>query len=109
MRPLARPIIREVARRRGLSVADVTGKSRLQEHVEARLEIIARLRAIDLNLSHIARLLNRDRSTIAHHVFPDYKRRANARAMAAIRRKRAQGVAIGDPRACGMMYANQVI
>lgn len=80
MKVLGRDILKQVAGERGLSVEDVTGKSKRKELLLARLEIIARLRAAGFGIARMGRLLNRNHSTISHHVYPAYRARNMARA-----------------------------
>lgn len=67
-------ILEEVARERGVTVADLRGPSRRRRLVLARREAVVRLRRVDASSGfppftqeEVAGLLNRDRSTISYH------------------------------------------
>lgn len=57
-------IIRDVCIQRGMTRPELTGQSRLTEHIDARREAVRRLMAVGLSTTQIGRALNRDHSTI---------------------------------------------
>lgn len=80
MKVFGRDIVREVARQRGLTAHEIISRCRKPPFIAARLEVIARLRALDFPIAKIARLVRRDPSTVFHHTKPGYRERAIARA-----------------------------
>jgi DNA-binding transcriptional MerR regulator len=80
MKVFGRDILREVAQQRGLTTQEIIGRSKKPPFIAARLEVIARLRALDFPISKIARLVQRDHSTVFHHIKPGYRERAIERA-----------------------------
>lgn len=60
----ARRIIAAVAARHGVPVKDVLSNSRFMEHVRPRWEIMRHIRDRGIGLSRIARLLDRDHTTV---------------------------------------------
>lgn len=79
MKVFAADIVRQVARKRRLSVKDILSKRKLPAHVAARVEIIQRLRDLGLGCSRIARAVNRHHATVRHHFDPEYHARNIAR------------------------------
>lgn len=71
-----RQILQDVSRRRGVSVEQITGPSRLTEVAAARHEVMYLARCEDvrrklegevrLSTPHIGRFTNRDHSTVLH-------------------------------------------
>ena len=64
-----RSILADVAEAHGLTVAQVVGERRTQRFVRARVEVINRIdRELGWSTSRIAQLLNRDHTTVVHHL-----------------------------------------
>lgn len=85
-----RDIIREVAHKVGIPVTDILGKSQRAHLVDARIEIICRLKDLKFSNSQIGRLLQRNRSTIAYHTNLALRTRSNNRARVAMTMSRLQ-------------------
>ncbi len=95
MKIFGRDIIREVAREYRLRPDDITGRSRSSIFVKARIEAIHRLKAAGFNRCQTARLLNRDHTTILHHLNEKRREKSLARARRHHERRKAarQGIA----------------
>lgn len=76
MKVFGKDIIRQVARdHHGVTFDEIVSRSKAKAIMAARLDAIARLRANNFSVSAIGRLLNRDPSTITHHIYPGYRQR----------------------------------
>lgn len=85
-----RQIVNDVMKERRLGREDFF-TSRLAHHVRARKVAIKRLKAVGYNLSAIGRFMQRDPTTIAYWIRPEFRIRKNAYgcAYAAARRSQA--------------------
>lgn len=100
MKIFARDIVKQVAQERGLTVEQIVSRNKAPALLGARLEAIARLRALNFTMAHIARALERDPSTIYHHTNPRRRMRAIRRATRWYDRIRAErGMPAREPRA----------
>lgn len=89
MKTFGHEVLREIALRRGLTLAQIRSRRKVAPILAARIEAIARLRALGFGVAQIGRILHRDHSTISHHINPAYRERALRRARRAIAKKRA--------------------
>lgn len=87
---IAMQIVRDVARRRRISLRDIRGPCRFPHMVAARMEIAQRLR-IERGMSsgQIGRFINRSTWQVQYYLQPEYRRRAIARNLARYFEQRA--------------------
>lgn len=61
-------IIRQVAARYGIAADQITGNARCSKLLHPRREVMAILQKSGLSASHIGRIMNRDHTTVLHHI-----------------------------------------
>lgn len=80
MKIFGKDILRQVAADHDLTIEEIVGKKKTKKVLAARLDAISRLREMNFTIAQISRLVHRDHSTICHHIYPEYRVRAIARA-----------------------------
>lgn len=71
-------VLKQVAKDHKTSVSALRGQQKFPWLVAARRDAIARLLAAEFPVAKIARVMNRDHSTICHHMYPQYRVRKAA-------------------------------
>lgn len=69
-------IVERVAEDAGVKTADILGESRIQPVAHARQRVYAVARDAGFSLTHIARAMGRDHTSIIHGIRAEEKRRA---------------------------------